>query len=153
VVQAPRSSSDDVNGPSCSGITSGNLFSKTDRMHEERLVRPDVRDGAHEVRAFGNDMAHGDFIQHVTPDEAGLVLALMDEVLVEVYQSPARVARAQAARQERRAARARGRPSRIAAAVADGRPLYPGASPELQQALLQLMNLAPRSLAQQGASN
>jgi hypothetical protein len=107
-----------------------------------------VRDGAHEVRAFGNDMAHGDFIQHVTSEEADLVLAFMDEVLVEVYQSPARVARAQAARQEREANRAR-----IAAAVADGRPLYPGASPELQQALLQLMNLAPRSLPQQGTAS
>jgi hypothetical protein len=125
------------------GITSGGLFAKIDRMHQERLVRPDVRDGAHEVRAFGNDMAHGDFIQHVTPEEADLVLALMDEVLVEVYQSPARVARAQAARQEREANRAR-----IAAVVAEGQPLYPGASPEMQQALLQLMNLTPRSLPQ-----
>jgi hypothetical protein len=70
------------------------------------------------------------------------------EVLVEVYQSPARVARAQAARQEREANRAR-----IAAAVAGGRPRCPGASPELQQALLQLMNLTPRSSPQQGAAN
>jgi hypothetical protein len=125
------------------GITNGSLFSKIDQMHEERLVRPDVRDGAHEVRAFGNDMAHGDFIQHVTPEEADLVLALMDEVLVEVYQSPARVARAQAARQEREANR-----TRIAAFVAEGRPLYPGVPPEMQQALLQLMNPTPRGLPQ-----
>lgn len=67
----------------------------------------------------------------------------MHEVLVEVYQSPARVARAQAARQERDANRAR-----IAAVVAEGLPLYPEASPEMQQALLQLMNLTPRSLPQ-----
>jgi hypothetical protein len=118
------------------GITGGSLYSKIDQMHEQRLIRPDVRNGAHEVRAFGNDMAHGDFVQSVTPDEADLVLALMDEVLVDVYQSPARVARAQAVRQEREASRAR-----IAAAVAEGRPLYPGASPEMQRYLLHLMNL------------
>jgi hypothetical protein len=123
------------------GITTGSVFSKIDRMHEERLIRPDVRDGAHEVRAFGNDMAHGDFIQHVTPEEADVVLALMDEVLVEVYQSPARVARAQVAREAREASQ-----TRIAAAQAEGRLLYSGVSPQLQLTTLQWMNTSPSPL-------
>ena len=33
-------------------------------------------------------MAHGDFIAYVSPEDAALVLELMDEVLVEVYQVP-----------------------------------------------------------------
>jgi hypothetical protein len=122
------------------GITGRTLYDKIREMQEQGLIRPGVRNGADEIRAFGNDMAHGDIIQHVTPEEADVVLALMDEVLVEVYQSPARVARAQAARQEREASRAR-----AAAAVAEGRPLYPGASPEMRRYLLQLMNLTPTS--------
>lgn len=120
------------------GLTSGSLIHKIDQMHDDRLIRPDVRDGAHEVRHLGNDMAHGDFIQYVSPEEADLVLTLMREVLVEVYQSPARVARAQASRQER---------ARIAAAAAEGKPLYPGTTPELQRALLQLMNITPDQIA------
>lgn len=123
-------------------ITTGSLLMKIDRMYDERLIRPDIRDGAHEVRAFGNDMAHGDFIQHVTAEEANVVLALMDEVLVEVYQSPANVARARAAREDREAVKAR-----IAAAQAEGKPLYSGISPQMQQVLLQLMNNTPRAVA------
>jgi hypothetical protein len=83
------------------GITTGQLISKIDQMHDQRLIRPDVRDGAHEVRHFGNDMAHGDFLGDVSPQDADLVLALMEAVLTDVYQSPARVARAKAARAAR----------------------------------------------------
>jgi len=122
------------------GIASGSLIHKIDQMHDDRLVRPDVRDGAHEVRHLGNDMAHGDFVDYVSPEDADLVLALMQEVLVEVYQSPARVARAQADRQEKQAARAR-----IAAAT-EGEPLYPGISPKMQHALLQMMNVTSPGL-------
>jgi hypothetical protein len=100
------------------GIRTGGLADKIDKMHEMQLIRPDVRDGAHEVRYLGNDMAHGDFVQQVTPEDADLVLALMSEVLVEVYQSPARLAMAQAKREERKALEAR-----LAAAVAEGKAL------------------------------
>ncbi len=71
-------------------------------MLVQGLIRPHVRDGAHEVRYLGNEMAHGDFVQPVSPQDADLVLTLMSEVLGDVYQSPARVARAQAAREERK---------------------------------------------------
>jgi hypothetical protein len=76
------------------GITNGLLTSKINQLYDQRLIRPDVRDGAHEIRHFGNDMAHGDFVQDVSLEEADLVLALMEAVLTDVYQSSAQVARA-----------------------------------------------------------
>jgi hypothetical protein len=78
------------------GVTEGGLFAKIDAMSE--MIRPHVRDGAHQIRLFGNDVAHGDFIQDVSPEDADLVLTLMSEVLHDVYQSPAVVKRAQDAR-------------------------------------------------------
>ncbi len=84
------------------GITSGHLIDKIDKMHQLNLIREHVKDGAHEVRHLGNDMAHGDFVEPVAREDADLVLTLMDELLEEVFQSPARVAKAQAARQAKR---------------------------------------------------
>jgi hypothetical protein len=86
------------------GVTRGNLAAKIDEMHSQGLVRQHIREGAHEIRYLGNDMAHGDFVDPVAPEDADLVLALMDEVLVEVFQSPARVARFQARRAAKAAA-------------------------------------------------
>jgi hypothetical protein len=80
------------------GITAGSLAKKIDAMYDARLIREHVRDGAHEVRYLGNDMAHGDFVEPVLKEDAELVLTLMDEVLEEVFQSPARVYRRQQAR-------------------------------------------------------
>jgi Domain of unknown function (DUF4145) len=84
------------------GITKGTLLAKIDGM--SAMIRPHVRDGAHEVRLFGNDMAHGDFVRDISPEDADLVLTLMSEVLDDVYQSPARVKRAQDARARRQQA-------------------------------------------------
>jgi hypothetical protein len=80
------------------GMTTGSLVTKIDAMYEARLIREDIRDGAHEVRYLANDAAHGDFVEPVPQADAELILTLMDEVLEEVYQSPARVARRRAAR-------------------------------------------------------
>lgn len=80
------------------GMTAGNLVTKIDAMYEARLIREDIRDGAHEVRYLANDAAHGDFSEPVPRTDVELILTLMDEVLEEVYQSPARVARRRAAR-------------------------------------------------------
>jgi Domain of unknown function (DUF4145) len=80
------------------GITAGSLMHKIDALHQRRLIRDDVRDGAHEVRYLGNDMAHGDYDVPVPQADAELVVTLMDEVLEEVYEAPARVARRRAAR-------------------------------------------------------
>jgi Domain of unknown function (DUF4145) len=80
------------------GMTTGALVDKIDKMYEKRLIREDIRDGAHEVRYLANDAAHGDFAEPVPQTDAELILTLMDEVLEEVYQSPARVAWRRAAR-------------------------------------------------------
>lgn len=127
------------------GIVKGKLIEKIDRMYDDRLVRPDVRDGAHEVRHLGNDMAHGDFVQSVNAQDTDLVLALMREVLVDVYQSPARVARAQANRQQREAMNAR-----AVDVMAKMRTQYPWMTPELQQAFAQLMGVPAPALPAAG---
>ncbi|MEJ2868414.1 DUF4145 domain-containing protein [Actinomycetospora sp. OC33-EN08] len=86
------------------GITVHNIAPKINEMFNQRLIREHIRDGAHEVRHLGNDMAHGDFTEPVTDEDAQMVLTLMHEVLVEVYESPGRVREAQS----RRAARSAG---------------------------------------------
>lgn len=80
------------------GITQGNLNAKIDAMFAKGLIREHIKDAAHEIRYAGNDMAHGDFINPVSSEDAELILTLMNEILEEVFQSPARVARAKAAR-------------------------------------------------------
>jgi hypothetical protein len=85
------------------GITQGTLISKIDELFNQRLIREHVRDGAHEIRYLGNEMAHGDFIDAVTSEETDLVLILMSEILEEIFQSPARVAKAQTARAMKKA--------------------------------------------------
>jgi Domain of unknown function (DUF4145) len=85
------------------GIIKGDLKTMIDQMYERGLIREYVRDGAHEVRYLGNEMAHGDFVEPVAKQDADLVLTLMNEVLDEVFQSPARVER----RREARTARSR----------------------------------------------
>lgn len=84
-------------------ITQGSLIGKIDELYNQRFIREHIRDGAHEVRFLGNEMAHGDFITPVTDEETDLTLILMSEILEEVYQSPTRVARARAARTARTA--------------------------------------------------
>ena len=80
------------------GITKGTIAHKIDELFTGGYIRAHIRDGAHEVRYLGNDMAHGDFVDVLSQDEAELALTLMTEVLEEVFQSPARVKRARDAR-------------------------------------------------------
>lgn len=81
------------------GITEGALFKKIEALQAASHIRPHIREGAHKVRLLGNDMAHGDFVEEVDAADAELVLALMDEVLSEVFQSPAKVAKARQVRE------------------------------------------------------
>ena len=69
------------------GMTTGNLMAKIDAMYEARLIREDIKDGAHEVRLLANDAAHGDFGEPVPQTDAKLILTLMDEVLEEVTRA------------------------------------------------------------------
>jgi len=110
------------------GITKKTLIAKIDAMLEQGLIRPHVRDGAHEVRYLGNEMAHGDLAQSVSPADADLVLTLMSEVLDDVYESPARVERAKAGREARQLQ------ADQLAALAQGKPL-PAVSPAVASIL------------------
>ncbi len=80
------------------GATGANLAARIDALHAADHVRKHTKEQAHEIRYFGNDMAHGDFADPVTKEEAEEVIELMSEILDEVYQSPARLAQRKAAR-------------------------------------------------------
>lgn len=90
------------------GIVKGMLADKIDAMYERHIIFEHVRDGAHEVRHLGNDMAHGDFVDPVAEEESEDLLVLMSEVLRQVFESPAQVARARAAREAKKAVAADG---------------------------------------------
>lgn len=75
------------------GITKGTLVAKIDDMQKADLIRKPTAEAAHEIRHFGNDMAHGDIADLPSAEDAAEVLELMDEVLNEVFQGPARTQR------------------------------------------------------------
>lgn len=75
------------------GITTGNLYNKIEALRTAGHIREDVKEAAHEIRFLGNDMAHGDFATTtVEQQEADGIITLMEEILEEVFQGPARVA-------------------------------------------------------------
>lgn len=80
------------------GIDKGNLASKIDALRDKQLIRPAIAEQAHEVRYSGNDMAHGDIDVAPEPVDSEEILALMAEVLAEVFQGPARLERIRARR-------------------------------------------------------
>jgi hypothetical protein len=80
------------------GIATGKLVSKINALEAAGHIRAHTRDVAHEIRHFGNDMAHGDFADPVSKEEAEAVVTLMSEVLDEVFRAPARLDRVKAAR-------------------------------------------------------
>ena len=71
---------------------------KIDSLQTMGVIRFATAEAAHEIRHFGNDMAHGDISDQPDPDDAIEVLAIMDEVLNEVFQGPARTARVKSRR-------------------------------------------------------
>jgi hypothetical protein len=83
--------------------TGTNLETRIDALHAADHIRTHTQEQAHEVRHFGNDMAHGDFADAVTKEEAEEVVELMAEVLDEVYQSPARLEARKTARLAKKA--------------------------------------------------
>ncbi|GAB3586334.1 DUF4145 domain-containing protein [Calidifontibacter terrae] len=85
------------------GITSGRLVTKIDSLAKDGHIRAHIKDAAHEIRHLGNDMAHGDFTESVTPEEADEILEFMGEILHDVFQSPAKIARRRALREARAA--------------------------------------------------
>lgn len=80
-----------------------NLAARIDAMAAAGHIREHTKEQAHEIRYFGNDMAHGDFADPVSEEEAAEVVELVSELLNEVYQSPARLDRVRAARKAKKA--------------------------------------------------
>lgn len=80
------------------GILEGTLVKKIDELASKGLIRDSTKDAAHEIRHLGNNMAHGDLEDSPKAIDADDVLELMDEVLNEVFQGPARTARVRARR-------------------------------------------------------
>ena len=75
------------------GIKKGVLAEKIEALKDKQLIRPSIAEQAHEIRFMGNDMAHGDIDEQPTPLDSEETLALMAEVLSEVFQGPAKLAR------------------------------------------------------------
>jgi hypothetical protein len=90
------------------GAEGKDLFQRIEALANAEHIRGHTKEQAHEVRHFGNGMAHGDFTDPVTEEEADEVIELMCEILDEVYQSPARLQRVREARQAKKTARAGG---------------------------------------------
>lgn len=82
----------------------GNLAARIDALAAAGHLREFTKEQAHEIRHFGNGMAHGDFTDPVSDEAAAEIVELMGAVLDEVYQAPARLAKVRAARQAKREA-------------------------------------------------
>lgn len=86
------------------GADGKDLYKRIEALADAGHVRKHTKEQAHEVRHFGNGMAHGDFTEPVTKEDAEEIITLMSEVLDEVYQSPARLDRVKEAREAKKAA-------------------------------------------------
>lgn len=84
------------------GFEEGNLQKKIAQMEDQRLISPMVKQQADEIRYLGNDMAHGDFAQPVSADDAHEVLNFLDVLIDAVYQQPAKLRAMQTAREQRK---------------------------------------------------
>ncbi|WP_018162775.1 DUF4145 domain-containing protein [Smaragdicoccus niigatensis] len=67
------------------GIANGNLFQKIDALRDIGVIRAHICDGAHGIRKLGNDMAHGDFTDPITKEDATAAITMMGVILDEVY--------------------------------------------------------------------
>lgn len=83
------------------GVEKGNLASKIDALADKGVISPQIKDEAHEIRYLGNDMAHGDFVEPVTEEDADDMLGFLATFLNYVYQMPAAIRRRQDARRKR----------------------------------------------------
>lgn len=83
------------------GVEKGNLASKIDALADNGVISPQIKDEAHEIRYLGNDMAHGDFVEPVTEEDADDMLGFLATFLNYVYQMPAAIRKRQDARRKR----------------------------------------------------
>lgn len=68
------------------GITVGSLVKKIDELAGNGHIRKNIKDAAHQVRKFGNDMAHGDIKVEVTEEDSLQVLQLLTFILQDLYE-------------------------------------------------------------------
>lgn len=68
------------------GVTEGKLVQKINKLASEGLIRKRIKDAAHKVRIFGNDMAHGDIEIKVSKRDSEQVLRLLTFVLQDIYE-------------------------------------------------------------------
>ena len=78
------------------------LEPKIDALAERRLIWGDLIDSAHVVRQFGNDAARGDVAKPASQSESKDVLDTMDELLHQLFTTPARSRRFRDSREQRR---------------------------------------------------
>lgn len=84
------------------GVTVYGIHAKITELSDKHLIWGTLVDSAHIVRQFGNDAAHGDLAEPATNDEASDVLTIMDELLHQLFTTPARAAKLKAARAARK---------------------------------------------------
>lgn len=86
------------------GTDGNNLSAYINALGDSGLLLPAIVEAAHEIRFFGNDMAHGDFAEDVSDEDVDEVLGIMDDVLDALFTQPARTRRRADARTKRREA-------------------------------------------------
>lgn len=84
-------------------VTNGTLASKIDALADNGVISPQIQQEAHEIRYLGNEMAHGDFTEPVSEEDADDMLGFLATFLNYVYQMPAAIRRRQEARRKRAA--------------------------------------------------
>ncbi|WP_169241887.1 DUF4145 domain-containing protein [Bifidobacterium olomucense] len=84
-------------------VTGRTLASKIDALADNGIISPQIQQEAHEIRYLGNEMAHGDFTEPVSEEDADDMLGFLATFLNYVYQMPAAIRRRQEARRNRAA--------------------------------------------------
>lgn len=79
------------------------LDKKIDRLHDMGIILAATAEDAHEVRHIGNDMAHGDFATtEVVEEDVSDVLAIMHDLIEQLYIGKARRERLREKREARK---------------------------------------------------
>ncbi|WP_449371782.1 DUF4145 domain-containing protein [Arthrobacter psychrolactophilus] len=87
------------------GIDGRDLATKIVGLQKAGLIGSQTEQLAHNIRGFGNDMAHGDFTEPLDADDAETVLEFMNVIIEEVFQRPTKLASMQAKETQRTQAR------------------------------------------------
>lgn len=78
------------------------LEAKIKKLHEKKIILASTAEDAHEVRHLGNDMAHGDFSTEVTDEDVDDIIAIMYDLIEQLYMSEARRKRLREKREARK---------------------------------------------------